>query len=59
MSDWWTPGGGFDEFEDIEPVKCKHWECPYKSCICHDEHDSKSDNATFNNPAYCMKHLDV
>lgn len=60
MSDWWTPGGGFNEFENIETVKCKHWECPYRSCICHESHELFKDDykATFNNPEYCMKYLD-
>lgn len=58
MADWWVPGGGFNEFEDI---KCKHWECPYKMCICHESHELYKDDykSTFNNPEYCMKYLDI
>lgn len=58
--DWWVPGGEFDEFENAETVQCKHWECPYKGCICHKSHELYMDDykAIFNNPEFCMKYID-
>ena len=43
---------------------CKHWECPYKYCIWHENHDEELEvpkfwSQEYKNPITCTYYMDI